>query len=569
MPGERGPLIERFVTVAGTRPAKDMLEGVDGSWKRFGPRGTAVDTALRAASRALERDRPERALPALLAAARALDALPDVPRVRDARAALTDVIAGAAGLFVRATAAQPTVEPGGRVDVKVEIVARRPVKVRVERVVFPGVAPVAVGAALAVNEKKEIAEAVPTAADAATSAPYWLAERSLAGRQVVRDPRLVGAPGGPPALAVAVELRIEGHALGMTTPVVYAWKDPVHGERTRRFLIAPPATVTPLRQAVMFPNGDATAVALRVRAGRNDLRGDVTLDLPAGWRTEPERAAVALNRAGEETVVRFTVTPPAQATAVEIHPAITASGTRWSLREDVIDYPHIPMQVVLQPAALSLVPLALKVPKGRFGYVQGSGDTVGADLAHVGMTVETLDDEMLQGADLDRYAAIVVGVRAYNTRPALRSAHARLMRYVEQGGTVVVQYVTNNRLAPLDVPIGPYDLTIGRDRITDERAAMTAVNPKHPVLRTPNEIGPADFEGWVQERGLYYAEKWDARYEPVFRAADPDEKPLDGGLLVARYGKGRYVYTGLAFFRQLPAGVPGAYRLFANLLGAL
>jgi hypothetical protein len=182
------------------------------------------------------------------------------------------------------------------------------------------------------------------------------------------------------------------------------------------------------------------------------------------------------------------------------------------------------------------------------------------------MTVETLDDEMLATADLDRYAAIVVGVRAYNTRAALRNAHARLMQYVANGGAVVVQYVTNNRLAPLDTPIGPYALTIGRDRVTDERAAMTALDAKHALLRRPHAITAADFDGWVQERGLYYAETWDPKYAPVFRANDPDEKALDGGLLVARHGKGRYVYTGLAFFRQLPAGVPGAYRLFANLL---
>ena len=254
--------------------------------------------------------------------------------------------------------------------------------------------------------------------------------------------------------------------------------------------------------------------------------------------------------------------------AVEIHPGLTSAGRTWSWREDDIDYPHVPMQVVLQPAALRLVPLSLKLPKGPIGYVQGSGDTVASDLSHVGMTVETIDDAMLQGGDLDRFAAIVVGVRAYNTRATLRSAHPRLMRYVERGGTVVVQYATNNRLAALDTPIGPFELSIGRDRVTDERAVMTAVNPKHAVLHTPNEIGPADFDGWVQERGLYYADKWDPRYEPVFRANDANEPPLDGGLLVAPFGKGRYVYTGLAFFRQLPAGVPGAYRLFANLLAA-
>ncbi len=566
VPGERGPLVERFVTVAGTRPDKDILEGVDASWARVGKGGAAVDAALQAARRSLERDHPERALPALLTAADRLAALPDAPRVRAARTALADVIAGAAGIFVRATASQPTVEPGGQAEVKVEIVPRRADAVRIERVVFPGVAPVAVAAALAPNAKKEITQVVPIAADAVPTAPYWLAEPALAGRQVVPDPMMVGAPTGPPALTVDLELRVGGRPLRLTTPVVYAWKDQVHGERTRAFLIAPPATVTPLRQAVMFPHGHATAVALRVRAGRNELRGDVTLGLPTGWRAEPASIPVALTKAGDETIVRFAVTPPQDAAAVEIHPVITSAGRAWSWREDDIDYPHVPMQVVLQPAALRLVPLQLRLPKGTIGYVAGSGDTVASDLAHVGMTVETIDDEMLQSGDLERYAAIVVGVRAYNTRATLRSAHARLMRYVEQGGTVVVQYVTNNRLAALDTPIGPFELSIGRDRVTDERAVMTAVNPKHAVLHTPNEIGAADFDGWVQERGLYYADKWDPRYEPIFRANDPSEPPLEGGLLVAPFGKGRYVYTGLAFFRQLPAGVPGAYRLFANLL---
>ena len=565
VPGERGVLTERFVTVAGSRPAKDILDGVDPSWARIGKGGAAVDAALREAARTLERDRPERALPALAAAARALDRLPDAPRVRDARAALADVIAAAAGLFVRATAAQPMTEPGGTVDVKVEIALRRPAAATLVRLTFPGVAAKQVATPLAVGAKQEITQAVPIAADAPLSTPYWLATPSLAGRQVA-DQHLVGAPSGPPALAVAVELEVGGRPLRLTVPVVYVWKDQVHGERVRRFLVAPPATVTPLRDAVMFPNGAATVAALRVRAARNDLAGEVALDLPAGWRSEPARAPVQLAKAGDETVVRFTVTPPKDAAAAEIHPTLTTGGRAWSLREDVIDYAHLPMQVVLQPASLRLVPLALRLPKGAIGYVQGSGDTVASDLTHVGLTVETLDDEMLANADLDRWAAIVVGVRAYNTRAALRNAHARLMQYVADGGTVVVQYVTNNRLAPLDTPIGPYQLTIGRDRVTDERAAMTALDPQQPVLRAPNAIGPADFDGWVQERGLYYAETWDPRYTPVIRAADPDEKALDGGLLVARHGKGRYVYTGLAFFRQLPAGVPGAYRLFANLL---
>jgi hypothetical protein len=305
---------------------------------------------------------------------------------------------------------------------------------------------------------------------------------------------------------------------------------------------------------------------LRVRAGRGALVGRVVLPLPAGWRVEPAETPVRLAHAGDETVVRFDVTAPGGADALEVQPVVEVEGRAWSYRVDVIDYPHIPMQVVLQPATLRLVPLALRLPSGTIGYIPGSGDTVADDLADVGLTVETLDDETIRTGDLHRLAAIIVGIRAYNARDVLRSAHARLMRYVEEGGTLVVQYNTSSERDPLTIPVGPFPLTIGRGRVTDERAAMEPVTLAVPILHAPNRIVAADFDGWVQERGLYFAETWDERYQPVFRAADPGEEPLLGGTLVAQVGKGRYVYTGLAFFRQLPAGVPGAYRLLANLI---
>ena len=566
VPGERGPIIERFISVAGTKATTDIFEGVDISWARFGDRSKPFASALEEARNKLERDRPEQALPALLEAHRALDVLPDVPRVRDARTALDQMIAAAAGVFVRATAARPGAPPGSLVPVRVETMLRRPATMNLRRVVFSNATLVEVNTALVFNEKKEVAGDVPIAADAAISAPYWLANPSLPGRQVVSDPHLVGEPKGPPSLAVGVDLALEDRVIHLDTPVVYAWTDPVQGERTRSFLIVPPATVTPQRQAVMFPNRKAAAVELRVRAGKDDLRGDITLPLPAGWHARPASLPVVLAHAGDETSVRFRVTPPANAEAVEVRPAIDVGGTAWSYREDVIDYPHIPMQVVLQPARLRLVPLALRLPPGPIGYIPGSGDTVADDLAHVGLRIEVLDDEMIRTGNLSKYRAIIVGIRAYNTRDVLRAAHRQLMEYVKNGGTMVVQYNTNNRLASLDVPIGPFPLTIGRDRVTDENAVMAPLNPKQPILLNPNRISPDDFTGWVQERGLYYAESWDARYEPIFRTADPGEPPLLGGLLVARYGRGRYVYTGLAFFRQLPAGVPGAYRLFTNLI---
>jgi len=346
-------------------------------------------------------------------------------------------------------------------------------------------------------------------------------------------------------------------------PVVHAWTDPVRGERTRPFVIVPPATVTPVRDAVMAP-GRSAPLELRIRAGRDALAATVELELPAGWTAKPAAHDVRLAKTGDEATVRFDVTPSAGAAAGTARPVVRHAGAAWSLREDTIDDAHIPMQVVLQPAEVQLAPLALRLPAGRIGYVRGSGDSVAADLAHVGFAVDELDDEALRTGELGRYATIVLGIRAYNTRAAVRAAHARLMAYVERGGTLIVQY---NTLA-LDGPIGPYALELGRDRITDETAAPVFLDPRDPLLTSPNRITAADFAGWVQERGIYFATRWDSHYHPVLRFADPGEAPLDGALVVARHGKGRYIYTGLVFFRQLPAGVPGAYRLFANLIGA-
>jgi len=564
--GQRGSIVERFLPLAGTGPQQDILDGIDLGWTRFGAPAAPLVAALNAARGALERDRPERAIPALLDAQRAFAALPDVPRVRDARLALDELIASASGLFLRATAARPGAVPGSQVPVAVEMTLRRPASMRLRRVLFPGIAPVEDDAILRLNEKKEMARDVPIPADAPISAPYWLAKAPLAGRHAVADLHLVGEPTGPPPLTVGVEVALDDRTVQLDVPVQYAWTDRVHGERLREFRIVPPATVTAVRPAVMFPNGKTAAVLVRVRAGQDDLRGDVVLRLPPGWRAEPARIPVTLAHAGDEVTVRFHVTPPPDGKPAEVTPAIEVGGRAWSYREDVIDYPHIPMQVVLQPAALRLVPLSLTVPPGTVGIIPGSGDTIAEDLAHVGVPVEIIDDATLREGDLSRYAAIVVGIRAYNTRDVLRGAHASLMRYVEKGGTVVVQYNTTNPRDPLQLPIGPFPLEIGRGRITDENAAMEVVNAEHPVLRVPNRIGADDFAGWVQERGLYYGEKWDDRYQHIFRSADPGEQPLLGGLLVARHGQGRYVYTGLAFFRQLPAGVPGAYRLFANLI---
>lgn len=636
--GERGPLLERFVQVAGTAASSDLLDGVELGWARYGAPGQVVAAALQNARRALHRDYPERALPGLADAWRALAALPAAdPRVRDAKQELPKLMAAASGLFVRANAAKPACSPGGATPARVEIVLRRPAALRLSQLVLPNgstvpltapsptpetgeaervwppkdalasisvpdtslrlaaqpqkpaqlvaAGPVAAShsaagssdpAVLGLHEKREVSVELECPVTAAVSAPYWLAEPPVAGHFVFADPNLADDPEGKPPLVASLDVNLAGVDLRLLVPVVYTWLDRVHGERERRVLVEPPATVTPTRDAVMFPNHRSAKVTLRVRAAKAALDARAFLRLPAGYRAEPAEQRVQLAHTGEDAMLEFVVTPPAAGKAAAAdagaparlyaEPVIAVGGREYSYREDVIDYPHVPLQTVLQPAKFRLSPVALQKPRGLIGYVEGSGDTIAADLAHVGAQVEVLSDAALLDGDLSRFSAIVIGVRAYNTRDVLPRVHARLTKFVEQGGTLVVLYVTRSSISPLDAPVGPYPLDVGRGRVTDENAAMHAIDPRVRVLRSPNQLGPEDFTGWVQERGLYFAEKWDARYKPVFEIADPGEPVQRGSVLVASLGRGRYVYTGLAFFRQLPAGVPGAYRLFANLL---
>lgn len=558
---QRGSNVEYFVHVAGRAATKDLFEGLDLGWTRFGTAAAPYVRAIADAQRALDRDHPERAIPALATAHRALDKLPDELRVRDARRALDELLAAAGGLYVRATAAAPSAVPGAKTDVTLELVARgAPVTVR--RLEVGGASPITADTALALGEKKLVTAAVTLSAKASPSIAYWLARPSQPGHYDVADTRAVGAPLGPAPLSATIEVVIGGRVVRLIRPVVHAWTDPVQGERVRPFVVVPPATVTPLRDAVLAP-GRAAPLDVRVRAGRDGVTGTVELSLPAGWTAKPASHAVSLAKAGDEVTVRFEVKPRASAKAGDATPIVRVGDATWSLREDVIDYAHIPLQLVLRPAMVRLAPIELRVPAGRIGYIRGSGDSIPTDLAHVGFKIEELDDETLRGGNLGRYATIVLGIRAHNTRPAVVRSHARLVDYVRGGGTLVVQYTTLGDTGPL----GPFPLEIGRDRITDETAAPTFLDARHALMRRPHAITTADFAGWVQERGIYFATKWDSRYKPLLRFSDPGEGPLDGSLLVAQHGKGRFIYTGLAFFRQLPAGVPGAYRLFANLVG--
>jgi len=361
----------------------------------------------------------------------------------------------------------------------------------------------------------------------------------------------------------------------------------VAGERYRPLEIAPLVSVAPDTKVLMFPEPRKAAAEVKVRltAGAASVSGVLRPEAPEGWSVEPASTPFQLGSKGAEVELAFRVQraatrtrraasagaaqPPAAATLRFVAEVGAARLARAVVH---IEHPHIPIQTWLADADVRLMPVAIDTGGVvKVGYIPGAGDEVAASLRRVGYDVTLLNDQALRegGAKaLAGFDAIVVGVRAFNTNERLRGAHATLMKYVEDGGTLVVQYNTNSRLGPLTAPIGPFPFEISHDRVTDEAAAVTFADLKHSVLTAPNEITGLDFEGWIQERGLYFAGKWDPKYQTPLGMHDPGEKALAGSLLWTRHGKGTFVYTGLAFFRQLPAGVPGAYRLFANLLAS-
>jgi hypothetical protein len=315
---------------------------------------------------------------------------------------------------------------------------------------------------------------------------------------------------------------------------------------------------------IIFENDNQKEVSVVVRAGRDSLEGYVNLAHPKDWSVFPENQKVFIANKGEEQRVMFTVIPPKYQSEGLITPMVHVGEQIYTRQLIEIHYDHIPQQTVLLPSESKIVRLDIQKKGENIGYIEGAGDTEPESLRQIGYNVVIIKLEDINPELLSRFDAIVVGVRAYNTVDALKFKQQQLFDFVEKGGNLIVQYNTNFRLTVDE--LAPYDLKISRDRVTEEDAEVRFLNPEHPILNYPNKITAKDFEGWTQERGLYFPNQWGKAFTPILSMNDKDETPKDGSLLVAKYGKGYYIYTGLSFFREFPEGVSGAYRLFANML---
>jgi len=560
-----------FSLVAGSAApsAKDLFDGIDTTWNRL-PGGAAIAPLLETAIGEFTPEHPEKAIPAL-AQARPLVAAISDPLARIKLAELDEAMARCAGIWAEAQARSAEVAPGSTLAVTATVMNRSRVPVALDGARIEGIWNEALEvkpASLGYNQSAtvEFARAVP--ASQPYSQPYWLVKPPAGDVYTVDDQRLVGLADTPPVLGIRLRLTIGGAAVEIVRPVHQRYASRAEGERTRPLVVVPVVAVNPPARVAVFPGEAARALHISVAAGVANAAGELRLDVPDGWKAEPRQQAFRIAGAGEQRDLLFTVTPPAGAATATLRAVATVGGREISSGMEVISYPHIPPQTIFPDAAIKLVRADIQVRARQVGYIMGAGDEMPEALRQMGVEVTLLDQTSLEQGDLAHFDAIVCGVRAYNVRADVRANQARLLEYVSGGGTYIVQYQVGD--SALDV--GPYPITIppgSRYRVTVEEAPVTFPHPASPLLREPNRIDAArDFEGWIQERGLYFASQWDPRYETVLSSHDPGEDGLEGGELWTRYGKGVYIFTSYAWFRELPGGVPGAFRLFANLLSA-
>ncbi len=473
-------------------------------------------------------------------------------------------------MYLEATAAEPSATPGDPVKLRLECIYRAPLPAGALTLknlsILPALADTAPTFDLKINKAWVLEKTVRLPENLPFTAPYWLDGASTEGMYAVEDQRLRGIPETERSFKVRWSFSLNGTPLEYMTDVAYKIEEPAIGEVWRPFDVLPPVFVEFEQPSYLFLEQDQT-VQVRVKAGRDNVAGLVTVRTPgSGWVTRGGKQAFEFKKKGEEKTFVFTVEGkylPSEATLT----AVAEMGDKtYSNRLVSIKYDHIPQQSVLLPATTQAARLDLQVSAKNIGYYMGAGDDIPNALRQMGCAVTLLNDNDLTPDNLKKFDAVVLGIRAYNTKEGLRLQQANLFEYVKNGGTLVTQY--NNSFDLVVPELAPYPLKLGRARVTDQHAEMRLLQPEHPLLNAPNKITAADFKGWVQERGLYFPSEWGPQFTPLFSSNDPGEKAADGSLLVAQYGQGQLVYTGLSFFRQLPSGVPGAYRLFANLVSS-
>lgn len=562
--GTRGNQTEYLELLKGDMPADktNLFEGINTTWSRI-KGGTAIAEILNPLEKNFDFKNPSSMIPQLMQAYQKIKVLEDSHWRTIKTKQIEDLIMGCSGLYLEAVANSQTINPRNNYEIEIEAVNRSNTPFTINQITTTnGTVLVSPNELLTANEGKEYKANIKSNATT-TSAPYWLQEKGTLGMYKAPE-ALIGLPETPAQEQVVFELEHKGVILPVVRDIVYKYNDPVDGEVYQPLEIVPAITTEIVEKVLIFDSEKSKEIPVLVTAGRANVNGTLQINHPEGWVISPAQQTFNIERKGDTQKLMFTVTPTKNQSEGYLKPLAIMGDQFFDKQKAIIDYDHIPYQSVLLPSEAKVVRLSIEKRGQNIGYIKGAGDAIPESLEQIGYDVAEINPIDISQKNLENYDAIVMGIRAYNTVPELAFKQKILLDYVNNGGTLVIQYNTNRGL--VTDQLAPYPLKLSRDRVTDEFAAVTLLAPSHQVLNSPNKITAADFDGWVQERGLYFPNEWDPTFTPILGMKDNESDMTKGSLLVAPYGKGHYIYTGLSFFRELPAGVLGAYRLFANLL---
>lgn len=575
----RGEVQEFVKNIMGDSIKSDILEGIDLSWNRVDG-ANEIAKMIQEAINSFDFKNPEGSVKQLMAIyirmlnsaypppdnSSKYQALPDPYWARIKMEEVKALILACSGIYLDAWTPSKEIVFGDKFEINYEAINRSNIHVKLNDIM------VIQGSDTTLNNQLENNKIVTgkflssTSFDQITSQPNWLGSAEQKGVYQPNDKDYVQLPEYRKSFYAEFHLITDFGSVRVKKLVRHKEIDPSIGEVYQPLVIAPPITFVLPERTQMLVNGQKQTLKFAVKSLVDSAVATIRLKAPAGVQLNWTESKIGFGKAGELYPMTVEISSNKALNASELIFEADFKDKKYSFTQCTVEYPHISTQTWFPRAALKLSSVDVKGNAGLIGYISGPGDDVAECLQDIGFTVKKLSDEDLQNADLSQFKTIICGIRTYNTNDKMAAIQSRLNKYVENGGTYIVQYQTNNFIGGLKTGMAPMPITIGRERVTKEEAEIKFVDASAPMLNTPNKIGPADFNNWVQERGLYFASEWDASLKPVFEMNDPGEKAQQGSTLVAQFGKGKFIYTGLSFFRQLPAGVPGAYRLLVNMI---
>jgi len=564
----RGESTEYLQFLDGQEAKNDAFEGIDLSWERI-ENGQEIAKSLKKAYQNFEPENPESVLPYLLWAYKKMDKLPknnaNQNFIAYKKKELAELIRQISGLWFEVISDNYLASPSEKINLSFNFIKSAKASIKLSKIkILATNSEILADSVLKTNVYREIKKKFALKNDLTISQPYWL-EKDFSTMYQVDNQELIGLPENNSATKTIWTFDFDGTSIDFEQSILFKWNEEVTGEFYRNLEITPQITGAIQEKVLLFSKNSSKKIGVLLKNHADSSKNDISLTVPKDWRVVPEKIELLFSKKGEEKQVFFEVFPPKEASQAQITLQINGQDAKNLVR---IDYPHIPIQTIFPKASLKAVRLDIKTIDQKIGYYVGAGDEIAENLRQVGYDVTELTDENFDKIKLSQFGTIITGVRAYNVRKRAAFDHQKLLEFVKNGGNLIVQYNTNWGLSEgmKNEQTGVFPFEISRDRVTDENSEIKFTNPEHKILNFPNKITSKDFENWVQERGVYFAKNWDKNYQTLVLCQDPNESPSEGGIITASYGKGTYIYTGFSWFRQLPAGVSGSYRIFANLI---